>query len=237
MALACPPPAAAPSEGRVLPPAVRILYVDDDPLCSETTLRWFEFDGFDVTHASGPAEAERCLERATFDVVLSDICMPGNDELEWIDRLVRRPKLPPVALITGTPELKTAMRAANLPVAAYLLKPCDPRELSGVVRNLAATHRRGLALGELASEIGALVDGAAAELAAPLREKLRSFARTFAAESTAVARPVHAARAESPWRDAVVDAIRVLEGTKNHFRSRDLGALRRRLESLVDARS
>ena len=45
-------------------------------------------------------------------------------------------QLPPVLLVTGTPDLETACRAANLPVAGYLLKPFDFSALDEVVQRV-----------------------------------------------------------------------------------------------------
>jgi CheY-like chemotaxis protein len=212
----------------------RTLYVDDDPICRESLARWLRHAHFDVSPAAHPAAAETLLATETFDVLLSDICMPGNRDLEWIERVVRRTNLP-VVLITASPELKTAVRAVNLPIAGYLLKPCNLTELGGLLGALGAQQLRRRELRAVAAEITELANNAATpETSHPFSRQLAMLARSFADEAIPHEyKREPAASGDTRLRLAISETVDVLQRTKHHFRSKELGALRQRLEQLL----
>lgn len=210
---------------------VRVLLVDDEPNTGAPLEAWLRRSGFDVVFADGPAAADQALDASAFDVVLSDVQMPGNFRLEWIERRLRGECPPPILLMTGSPELETAMRAANLPVAGYLLKPLYYDEAAVTIERLATDHRRRLELLDLSRGVTHLLASAAAT--DPLARELRRLAEQLAIEARRSPRDSSPAHAADSWRDAITETIAVLEKTKHSFRSKELGELRRRLERLV----
>ena len=216
----------------MMPP--RILLVDDDIAAGAVLAEWLGRQGYVVTFAEGPAAARAALAADEFALVLSDIQMPGNRRLEWIEQLFRAECPPPVVLMTGSPELETAMRAANLPIAAYLLKPLDHTQLAATLARLIRLQAQHRAFRAAAREITALVDEAGLEsLADPqLASRFRLLARELAAESAQDFRRAPAGD-QAPWRAAILDTIATLEKTKHSFRSKDLGQLRARLEQFL----
>jgi DNA-binding NtrC family response regulator len=121
-----------------------LLLVDDDSMTGMVLGGWLRHQGYRADFVTNATEADRLLVTSTFDLVLSDIRMPGNFRLEWVQQLLANDAMPPILLITGTPELETALRAANLPVAGYLLKPVDFSILDGVIQRIVQEHRRRL---------------------------------------------------------------------------------------------
>lgn len=218
----------------VKPP--RILLVDDEPEIGAALFAWLERQGYDAAFAEGPDQADALLAAREFDVVLSDIQMPGNFKLEWIARQLQAPCPPPVLLMTGNPELETAMRAANLPIAGYLLKPLFYDEVAATLERLAADHRRRRELLDLSNEVTRLLAAAKSTAADPLAKELHRLARQLAAEAQRSPRETKHADGSAHWRDAVAHTIVVLEKTKHSFRSKELGELRRRLQQLVPAK-
>lgn len=213
---------------------VRVLLVDDEPTTGAPLEAWLRRSGFDVVFADGPAAADRALDTGTFDVVLSDVQMPGNFRLEWIERRLQGECPPPILLMTGSPELETAMRAANLPVAGYLLKPLYYDEAALTIQRLAADHSRRLELLELSRGVTHLLSSAATGATVdPLARELRRLAEQLALEARRSPRDTSPVHATDSWRDAITETIAVLEKTKHSFRSKELGELRRRLERLV----
>jgi DNA-binding NarL/FixJ family response regulator len=103
--------------------ARRVLVVDDDPLSREAIGVTLSDAGFDVRCAAGAAEANELAARDGVDVVVADICMPGNEHLEWMAELAERHPGLATVLVTGKPSLDTAMKAVALPIRASLLKP------------------------------------------------------------------------------------------------------------------
>ncbi|HET8722853.1 MAG TPA: response regulator, partial [Anaeromyxobacteraceae bacterium] len=85
------------------------------------------------------AEALPALDRAEFDVIVTDLRMPGIDGLEGLKRF--RAKVPeiPVIIMTAFATVETAVEAMKAGAFDYLKKPFDPEELEVMVQH-AAEH-------------------------------------------------------------------------------------------------
>ncbi len=214
---------------------LKILLVDDEPETGVALRGWLERRGYESVYVDGPEAADHALATETFDVVLSDIQMPGNLRLEWIERRLQQECPPPILLMTGDPHLETAMHAANLPVAGYLLKPLDYDRTAALIDRLASEHQGRLQLRDAAREVTRLLDSCepAAATLDPVSQQLRDLARALTAAAQPARRPMGATSQMDFWREAVAETIIVLEKTKHSFRSRELGELRQRLQRLL----
>lgn len=114
----------------------RLLLVDDEPLYLETTSQLLRQSGFDCVCAADASAAIDELRRQKFDLLLTDLSMPGNFRLELL-RAGRRdwPELP-VIVVTGVPSLPTAIEGVRLGVADYLIKPVKFEVLLQSVRRI-----------------------------------------------------------------------------------------------------
>ncbi len=116
-----------------------ILLVDDDELLRDTLFQMLELDGHTV---SGVASAEEALTNfgggATFDLVITDVLMPGKDGARLIVELrQRRPQMPIVAISGGRRVLSAefSLQTASLAGATYqLAKPFSRQELQSTLR-------------------------------------------------------------------------------------------------------
>jgi DNA-binding NtrC family response regulator len=99
-----------------------VLIVDDD-----TTIREMLFELLSEEHSCQSAktavEALSLLEKETFDVLLTDISMPGLSGLELLEIMRQRYPKTPVIIISGAGDLDHAQRLINRGAFAYLLKP------------------------------------------------------------------------------------------------------------------
>lgn len=226
-------PSAHPRPGRAQSRGC-ILQVDDDPLVRTVFSGWLRLNDYEHHHAASPAEADALLDQRTFDLVLSDIHMPGNSRLEWVERVLNREDPPAIILMTGQPEFETACRAANLPVAGYLLKPADFTTLDDTLQRVIRQQRRRTDFLSLSRDIlqllgtHGLMDPAEE---AQLVNKLALLAGCFNARGPETSGDT--ASHDLLWRSAIADTITVIEKTKHSFRSKDLGELRHRLEQLL----
>lgn len=121
----------------------RILIADDEPLFLRTTAELLRKAGYECVCAPTGDAALEALEREPFDLVLSDLNMPGNLKLELLHQ--GRTKWPdiPLIVITGAPSLPTAIQSVRLGIADYLLKPVKYKDLlSSVRRALAQREHR-----------------------------------------------------------------------------------------------
>lgn len=101
----------------------RILIADDEPLYLRTTGQLLRKAGYDCTCVPDANQAMQLLSDEEFDLVLSDLNMPGNLKLELLHDHSRLRKHVPIIVITGVPSLPTAIESIRLGIADYLLKP------------------------------------------------------------------------------------------------------------------
>lgn len=115
----------------------RILVVDDEQAVRDLLAKTLTMADYDVdTAPDGPAALER-LRAAEYDLLITDLKMPGMDGLSVIREARRlRPDLA-VVIITGYSTEASAIEAINLGVAGYLTKPFRlPRILAATARAL-----------------------------------------------------------------------------------------------------
>jgi PAS domain S-box-containing protein len=126
---------------------MRILIVDDSADTVEMLRRLFEMDGAVVATASGAAEALEIAGQKDFDVVLSDISMPGMDGFEFVRRLreLARHKDVPVLAITGFGRPADVERAAAEGFFSHITKPIDVNNLVEMLRELPLKNQQATA--------------------------------------------------------------------------------------------
>jgi EAL domain-containing protein (putative c-di-GMP-specific phosphodiesterase class I)/CheY-like chemotaxis protein len=125
---------AAPVKGRVL-------FVDDNVPLLEVCNDILQTAGYEVTAARDGQAAMETMDGAEFDVVVSDINMPGMDGLQLL-RAVRGKDLDvPVLLVTGNPNLDTAIQAVEQGALRYLVKPLGADTLTEAVEHAARLGR------------------------------------------------------------------------------------------------
>jgi EAL domain-containing protein (putative c-di-GMP-specific phosphodiesterase class I) len=124
-------------EASTPPPAIvrgRALIVDDDVAFARAQARILRADGIECEIAGDGASAARVLARTDFDVVVSDIVMPGLDGIAFLRAVHEHDQSLPVILLTGRPDIETAVRAIEQGVFRYLAKPVKADDLRDAVR-------------------------------------------------------------------------------------------------------
>ena len=113
----------------------RVLIVDDEKSIRRTLRAFLEREGHEVATADSADSAVRQLEADCFDVVVADIIMPGMDGLQLLALAHERDPDVEVILITGEPNVNTAVAALRRGAFDYLSKPLAvPRVCQVVVR-------------------------------------------------------------------------------------------------------
>ena len=115
-----------------------ILFADDERIVRDGLGGLLERQGFHCLGAATAEEAAEMLRATEFDVMISDIHMPGNAGLELIATVPQIDAGLPVILLTGRPTVATAARSVRLAVAAYLTKPPDTVELCQILDDVIA---------------------------------------------------------------------------------------------------
>ena len=115
----------------------RILVVDDEPAVRDLLVKTLASADYEVDAASdGPSALER-LESVEYDLLITDLKMPGMDGLTVIREARRKLSDLPVVIVTGYSTEASAVEAINLGVSGYLTKPFRlPRVLQVAARAL-----------------------------------------------------------------------------------------------------
>jgi CheY-like chemotaxis protein len=122
-------------------PGSRALVVDDEEAVLRVHARTLSKAGYEVETAADGLAAERALAQGSFDVVLSDIDMPGMNGIALLERVRQRDLDVPVVLITGNPSVETAIRAMEYGALRYLVKPVLPEALVKMADDAVRLHR------------------------------------------------------------------------------------------------
>jgi len=117
--------------------AYRVLLVDDDPVALLTWDRVLCRAGMAVTTAAGSEEALSLVAAGDFDVVVTDIQMPGLSGLELLDRLLRGIPDLPVVVVTSAVGVDSTLDVLRSRAAGFLRKPLDHADLVRTVTLLA----------------------------------------------------------------------------------------------------
>lgn len=119
----------------------RILVADDEPLFLRTTGQLLRKAGYEVVCVPDAPSALEALEKGSFNLVLSDLNMPGNLRLELLHAQRQQWPDTPLIVVTGVPSLPSAIESLRLGIADYLLKPVRFEDLLASVRR-ALAHRK-----------------------------------------------------------------------------------------------
>ena len=116
----------------------RVLLADDEPTILISLRDALRDAGFAVTTAVDGAAALAALEARTFDVVVSDIRMPGLSGLDLLAEVRRRGQDTRVVLVTAFAEVEQAVAAVKMGAHDYITKPFPNEKVVRVVENLCA---------------------------------------------------------------------------------------------------
>ncbi len=113
----------------------RIIVIDDDAVACEFLQEVLQRDGYDVSSfTSAPAALKQNL--ADYDLLMSDIRMPGMDGLQFLGEIQKRWPNLPVILMTAYGSLETTMEAIRLGAWDYISKPFSPEECRALVKKV-----------------------------------------------------------------------------------------------------
>lgn len=122
----------------------RLLVVDDELLIRDLLYDHFAAKDYNITTAPSAEDAIELLEgKERFDLVLTDLKMPGMGGLELIEHLKQEVGDIPVIIMTGFPSLDTAIEALRKRVFDYVIKPFNINRLNAVVEAALEEQKTG----------------------------------------------------------------------------------------------
>jgi EAL domain-containing protein (putative c-di-GMP-specific phosphodiesterase class I) len=209
----------------------RVLLVDDEAPLRRALSKLLAIDGFEVSTASNGREAIDLLAAGSFDVIVSDIRMPGMDGIAML-RAIRELDLDvPTIFLTGSPTVETAVEAMEYGAFRYLLKPVEGEELRRVVRRAARIHQLALVRREVVDDVqsGAIGDraGLEARFASGLEKMWMAMQPILSWRTRSVFAYEALLRTDEP---TLASPIAFLDAAERLGRTRELGrAVRRRI--------
>jgi len=117
----------------------KLLLVDDEEPIQKLLKALLEKHGFEVVIANSGKTAIECVDRESFDGVISDINMPGIDGLELLKHVLSKHPKVPVILMTGFTKIIETKAASALGAKGFLAKPFRQEELMSVLSHAGVT--------------------------------------------------------------------------------------------------
>lgn len=123
----------------------KILFVDDDETVRYALCKYLRRAGHDVVEAKDGAVALKRADGEQFDLVITDIIMPGVEGMELIIGLSQfHPETPVIAISAGgrVGRLQYLSNAADFGAAATMTKPIDEERLLQLIETLTVNHKK-----------------------------------------------------------------------------------------------
>jgi len=117
----------------------QVLVIDDDAVVGHSFDRVLSGKGYDVDTALSGEEGLADIDARNYDIVFTDIKMPGIDGIEVAERIRRKCPWTPVVVITGYGTSENEARASVLGVSGFVRKPLTPEMIESVTRKALET--------------------------------------------------------------------------------------------------
>jgi len=118
-----------------------LLIVDDDANTLASLSRAFRMAGHNATVCDNGVRAIELLKSQPFDLIFSDVVMPGKDGLTLLEELRGLDVVTPVVMISGQANIEMAVRATRLGAVDFLEKPLSTEKLLLTVDNVLRLKR------------------------------------------------------------------------------------------------
>jgi len=124
-----------------LPRKAHLLLVDDDPSTLASLSRAFRLAGHEATVCDNAARALDLVRSEAFDLILSDVVMPGKNGIELLEDLKRAGVRTPIVLVSGQANIEMAVQATKLGALDFLEKPLSTDKLLVTLENAMRLSR------------------------------------------------------------------------------------------------
>jgi DNA-binding NtrC family response regulator len=119
----------------MMPQKAHLLIVDDEANTLASLSRAFRLEGHEATVCDNAARALELAKAQAFDLILSDVVMPGKDGLTLLEELKSQGVATPVVMMSGQAHIEMAVRATRLGALDFLEKPISTEKLLLTVEN------------------------------------------------------------------------------------------------------
>lgn len=131
----------------------KVLVVEDDAAQNHAVCAYLRANGFDAVGCTDALQAYDAMYGVVFDVIVSDIMMPGTDGFEFARTVRELNQDIPIIFMTARDDLSAKHRGFQLGIDDYMVKPIDLSELvlriGAVMRRAKIAASRRLVIGSL----------------------------------------------------------------------------------------
>ncbi len=124
-----------------MPQKAHLLIVDDEANTLASLSRAFRLAGHEATVCDNAARALELARSQSFDLIISDVVMPGKDGLSLLEELKSQGIPTPVVMMSGQAHIDMAVRATRLGALDFLEKPISTEKLLLTVENALKLRR------------------------------------------------------------------------------------------------
>ena len=124
-----------------MPRKAHLLLIDDDPNTLASLARAFRLAGHEATVCDNASRAVELVRAEHFDLILSDVVMPGKSGMELLEDLKKAGVQTPIVLISGQANIEMAVKATRLGALDFLEKPLSTDKLLLTVENALKLSR------------------------------------------------------------------------------------------------
>ncbi len=124
-----------------MPHKANLLIVDDEANTLASLARAFRLEGHEATVCDNAAKALDLAKAQNFDLIFSDVVMPGKDGLSLLEDLKSQGVTTPVVMMSGQAHIEMAVRATRLGALDFLEKPISTEKLLLTVENALKLQR------------------------------------------------------------------------------------------------
>jgi len=124
-----------------VPRKAHLLLVDDDPNTLASLARAFRMAGHEATVCDNATRAVELIRNEPFDLILSDVVMPGKTGIQLLEELKQAGVKTPIVLISGQANIEMAVKATRLGALDFLEKPLTTDKLLLTVANALKLSR------------------------------------------------------------------------------------------------
>src|SRR5258708_5654009 len=117
-------------------PKPHLLLIDDDPNTLAARSRACRLAGYEASVCDSAARALELIRAERFDLIFSDVVMPGKDGISLLEDLKAAGVTTPVVMISGQANVETAVRATRLGAVDFLEKPLSTEKLLVTIENV-----------------------------------------------------------------------------------------------------
>jgi DNA-binding NtrC family response regulator len=114
--------------------AEKLLIVEDEDTLCESLKRVFVKEGYEVDIADSAESAFKLLEEKTYDLIITDIILPGVSGIELLARYKEQKPEQKVVIMTAYASLETAVEAIKAGACDFIVKPLMHDEMKRIVR-------------------------------------------------------------------------------------------------------